>query len=88
MTGWRDRPLSESRSSRVAAGRSWIAKVVAVCVVAAFFMGFPNYCLPVLAVAAAARARQDLRRLRHLALWAAVVSLLSQNYSVDSRACR
>jgi len=35
------------------------------------------------AVAAAALARQDLRRLRHLALWAAVVSLLSLIYPVD-----
>ena len=33
-----------------------------------------------LAVAVAALARQDLR---HLAVWAAVVSLLSLNYSVD-----
>ena len=41
------------------------------------------YCRPVLAVAAAALARQDLRRLRHVAPWAAVVSLLSLNYSVD-----
>jgi hypothetical protein len=85
-------------------------EVVAVCVVAPFFLGFPNgpghqqreqpttwprlsrrpvtplprmSRLPVLAVAAAALARQDLRRLRHLAVWAAVVSLLSLNYSVD-----
>jgi hypothetical protein len=28
-------------------------------------------------------ACQDLRRLRHLAVWAAVVSVLSLNYSVD-----
>ena len=47
--------------------------------------GSQTYCASrlVLAVAAAALARQDLRRLRHLALWAAVVSLLSLNYSVD-----
>jgi hypothetical protein len=104
-------------SGRHLRSRWWIAKVVAVWVVAAFFMGSPNY--PVInnagthnwaavigqarhpfaaaltyagsvgftstdgTFAAAALARQDLRRLRHLAMWAAVVSLLSLNYSVD-----
>jgi hypothetical protein len=61
-----------------------IATVVVLAVILGAAMTRSTvYCLPVLAVAAAALARQDLRRMRYLALWAALVSLPSLNYSVD-----